>query len=310
MAFETFKSKNDGYKHDGETYSYSTANSLTQVNRSIRAEDGESFEIIKTTNHPSHQALINYFKNLFLDDLSSVQRFQYDCWIAGGAIREFFLNGYVSQQSDIDVYFRNEAAYNIAKAWFTDPNMNMPPIENAQNADTMRKFLNRPIGIIDYENENALRINYKNQKIDLVKRFTAGPERTIMGFDMSVAMAAVDCENFYSDISYFPDLIERKIVIKSLHHPLSTMQRVFKYIDKGFKINRYEILKLAKAIKTVPINEINPIEFALDQLENPNGVKKVNYADKKDPLYGTNGDISTTGKSSTIKLYGVLTPQF
>ena len=223
----------------------------------------------------SYDKVFDFFDKLLLSELRLINC---DAFIAGGALREYFLNKKIT--TDVDVYFKNDAELNKAKEWFLNPEY--CPIETIINRspedkrnEIARFVYNRPIGKLINESKAAYKIEYNGLKIDLVKKIRGSATAAIQSFDFTVASIAIDHENLYFDSSYFIDLVNRDLIIKSYHHPLSTLYRLQKYIKMGFTISTENLFTLAKEIKGTPIAEINPVEFMLDQFENPNGVVRV-----------------------------------
>lgn len=245
----------------------------------------------------SYRRLMKTFNELIFKEMKSID---VRCWVAGGSIRDFFTKNHVPAETDIDVYFSSQNHFEAAKRWYLDKDY--CPIDTmvrrlnitneVEKTELMRRTVNRQIGTIDYETDNAIRINIDDRKIDLVKNLKQDPLKTLEYFDMTVTQAAIENETLYHSVSYFADLLTKSIVLTNVHHPLSTLQRIPKYISKGFFISHAEMMKIAKAIKQIPINEINPIEFGLDQLENPNGVKETKYVvqQERTPIAGTSGN--------------------
>ena len=83
---------------------------------------------------------INYFNTLILDDLKKKLP-DLNCWIAGGAIRDFFIHG--RHLNDIDIYFPD-------------------PIE----ASKLRKILSKKSGVI-YQNVNCQKYHFYKENSDI-----------------------------------------------------------------------------------------------------------------------------------------------
>ncbi|MFA5790685.1 MAG: hypothetical protein WC976_06465 [Caldisericia bacterium] len=179
------------------------------------------------------QAGVNYFGNLILNDLPA------KCWIAGGAVRDYFSGEKMS--SDIDIYFPNEKEFEKARKW-----------------------LNRGKGYKKiFENSRVLSVLYKKRKYDLVKVYFPNPQETINNFDFTVSCFAVDKEQVYTHETAFIDLAKRRLVINKLPFPISSMQRLQKYILKGFLICNGGLLEIAQAINSLDLRDPrqNSIEF-------------------------------------------------
>ncbi len=167
---------------------------------------------------------VDYFRDLILNDLDHVW-----CWIGGGAIRDFFLYGRVLEEySDVDIFFADQSNYNIARRHFESNGFEMI-----------------------YENENASRwskLDGKSCIFELIKRFYPDPKITINNFDFTVCCCAIDRAGIYYHETYFIDLAGKNLVLNNTNNPEGTFNRVKKYIDKGFNIDRKQISILFSSI--------------------------------------------------------------
>jgi len=173
---------------------------------------------------------VSYFKKRVFDHLAHIE-----CFIAGGAIRDYFSIGYA--KGDIDVFFKNEYWYKKA----------FDELTIGKNCD------------IIHESSEAVMIKLFNCRIHLIKgHYYADQSKVITGenaFDFTVACASIDhTGNFDCHETFFVDLAAKKLVINNLPFPLSTMQRVIRYVRKDFTICNVGLLKIAKAIQTVNLD--------------------------------------------------------
>lgn len=200
---------------------------------------------------PEHiKACIRYFKKIFFDNLAipdeknedgSPRLLDVNCWIAGGALRDYFSIGY--PQSDIDVFFPDETQYSLLKS-----------------------FLEEQGYEVQYENDKVCVFFINKHKFDLVKVFFNDPRATIAEFDFTVCCCAVDKNDVYMHADFFPDLARRRLIINKLPFPLSTLQRLQKYIKKGYSICNGGLLDLSKGIAGLDLTrpEVNTFEFYAD----------------------------------------------
>lgn len=154
-----------------------------------------------------------------------------NCWLAGGALRDYFMG--IAIKTDYDLFFPNEVEYNKAKDHF-----------KKQNAE------------VKWESDNGMKVKHKGKTYDLVKKFFDTPQATIDNFDFTVSMFAVDNEKVYFGDTTFIDLAKRQLMINKITYPASTMSRAFRYYKKGFSMCLGEMRKLVEAIQDMPKPEI------------------------------------------------------
>lgn len=187
--------------------------------------------------HPQIQRCVNYFKYKVFRYTGDVY-----CWVAGGALRGFFEDGYV--KSDIDLWFRNEddlvgATKSIQK-----------------NTDAEKV----------YESDRVLRLTSSKTKFDLVKRYYNSMEECISQFDFTVCCCAVDHEDVKHHEDYFIDMATKRLIINNIIMPLSTLRRVQKYTRRGYRICDGGLLTISKSLAEIDYEdpEENFFEFYPD----------------------------------------------
>lgn len=159
--------------------------------------------------------------------LNELKESNINCWIAGGALRDYFAG--VKVNTDYDLFFPNEQEYNKCKDYFKSKDC-----------------------FIKWESDNGMKINYNNRTFDLVKKYFPTPKDTINEFDFTVSMFAVDFENVYYGETTFIDLAKRQLMINKITYPASTMSRAFRYYKKGFNMCLGEMKKLIESIQNMP----------------------------------------------------------
>lgn len=152
------------------------------------------------------------------------------CWLAGGALRDYFIG--VPVTTDYDMFFPNEAEYKKAREYF-----------EAKDCE------------IKWESDKGCKIKYKEKTYDLVKMFFSNPQATIDTFDFTVSMLAVDNESIYCGETTFIDLAKRQLMINKITYPASSLSRAFRYYTKGFRMCQVEMKKLFEAIQNTPKEE-------------------------------------------------------
>jgi hypothetical protein len=167
---------------------------------------------------------VERYKQLILNELKEAD---VNCWIAGGALRDYFSG--VKMNTDYDLFFPNEIEFEKAK-----------------------KYFDKNGCVVKWESDNGMKVVYKGKTYDLVKKFFATPKETIDAFDFTVSMFAVDTENVYYGETTFIDLAKRQLMINKITYPASTMSRAFRYYKKGFTMCLGEMKKLIEAIQDMP----------------------------------------------------------
>jgi hypothetical protein len=164
------------------------------------------------------------------------------CWIAGGALRDYFMG--VPVKTDYDIFFPNDTEYQKASIYF-----------KAKGAE------------VKWESENGMKVKYGVLTIDLVKKFFDSPQATIDAFDFTVSMFAVDKEKLYHGESTFIDLAKRQLMINKITYPASSLSRAFRYYKKGFTMCAGEMKKLIESIQEMPKEQPE-----VEQVENANDI--------------------------------------
>jgi hypothetical protein len=177
-----------------------------------------------------------YFNNLILGEL---RKNGIESWVAGGVLRDYFLDKPL--KSDCDIFFPNAEEFNKAKTYLTSKGAK-----------------------IIWESENGMKVTYKGNTFDLVKIFTPNPLATIGRFDFTISMLATDGKQVYYGNNTLKDLQDRKLVINTIVNPLSTLKRVLKHYKKGFTMSADETKRLYESLNTMPYDDT-------DDLLNANG---------------------------------------
>lgn len=162
--------------------------------------------------------------------LNEMKEANITCWIAGGALRDYFSGVLVT--TDYDMFFPNEAEYKKAREYF-----------KAKDCE------------VKWESDKGCKIKYKEKTYDLVKMFFSNPQETIDTFDFTVSMLAVDNESVYYGETTFIDLAKRQLMINKITYPASSMSRAFRYYKKGFTMCQGEMKRLFEAIQNTPKEE-------------------------------------------------------
>ena len=189
---------------------------------------------------------ITYFKRVILDELYKIPYITLfkktdPIFIAGGAIRDYYMHGKVT--NDIDLYF-----------------------QDAHTMSEVKKYLLENGGIVTFETKNAIKIKYKELELDLIQRYFNSPSECIENFDFTVCSCACDTKNIYAHEFFLNDLAARKLKFNNIVAPSSTMLRIIKYIKKGFDISYQDLLIIINAIKGE--DDLNETLSIIESLKN------------------------------------------
>lgn len=161
-------------------------------------------------------------------------------WIAGGAVRDYFAR--MNCDSDIDVFFPSQEEVNAAA-------VEMVNLKGAR---------------LIYSNDTAVGFVFKGREVQLIQQhYFATPQATIAAFDFTVCCCAVDLSGTYTHEHFLDDLAGRRLAINSLPFPLSTLERLQKYVRKGFQACNGTLLAIARAIQSLDLEnaQANTLTF-------------------------------------------------
>jgi len=154
-------------------------------------------------------------------------------WIAGGCLMSYFSGQTLT--SDIDIFSYNQDNIDIACRYFEETYSQKPTSEFET--------------IVNYWKEG--------KKFQFVKRYFKNPIDCIDQFDFTVCCVALNKDRLIIHKRFFMDLARRRLVLHKLFFPLSTMQRIQKYVKKGFWICNGGLLDIANAIQNVNFQDPN-----------------------------------------------------
>jgi hypothetical protein len=93
--------------------------------------------------------------------------------------------------------------------------------------------------------------------VQLIKKhFFPTPEETISNFDFTVCCVAVTPSgDVVHHERFFEDLAGRRLAINALPFPLSTLERLQRYVSKGYLACNGTLMQLSEAIKQIDLND-------------------------------------------------------
>lgn len=171
---------------------------------------------------------VERYSKLILSELK--EEAKANCWIAGGALRDYFMGFPV--KTDYDIFFPSEEEYK-----------------------KVSEYLKSKDAEVKWESDNGMKVRYNGKTYDLVKKFFKDPQETIDAFDFTASMLAVDMEKVYFGETTFIDLAKRQLIINKITFPASSLSRAFRYYKKGFSMCRGEMKVLIESIQNMPKEE-------------------------------------------------------
>jgi hypothetical protein len=193
-----------------------------------------------------------HYQKLILEELPETLR--PNVFIAGGAIRDYLSNAEVK---DIDMFTTNK-----------------------QSEDELIKFFKEKGKLIN-ENDQIANYTYKERWFQVIKgRHFTMPQELIESFDFTICQAVVFTNvsvteeglkvggvEFDASTTFFQDTLSRHLRINKITFPLSTLERMQKYIQRGYVACNGTLLEIAKSLNGIDLN--NPSENTLQFY--PNG---------------------------------------
>jgi hypothetical protein len=180
--------------------------------------------------------MIFYYRKIFFEPIKEGGLIPTEYAIAGGAIRDYLSD---EEVKDIDVFCQTKEAEDKLIAFLEKEGEKMN--ENTQLANF--KFKNRWIQII--------KSKYYNMQTTEV----------IDSFDFTICGAMLVDDKFFSLPTFFQDTLAKHLRINKITFPLSTLERMQKYIKKGYEACNGTLLAVAKSQASV--NFDNPSEDTL-----------------------------------------------
>jgi len=159
------------------------------------------------------------------------------CWIAGGAMRSWLVGDRVK---DIDIFSN-------------DPNA---VVRAFNESDDFTKSI---------ENDFIAHFYKDNLRYEIIKKYKfASQKETIDNFDFTIICASFGADGIVCDERFYIDNAQRRLVVKALPKPLSTIKRAIKYSGRGYAMCPIGLAKILRKIQENPINWDNPSENEIE----------------------------------------------
>lgn len=176
-------------------------------------------------------------------------------FICGGCFKNLF-NG--EKIKDVDIFFENEADWQSAVEFY-DKECDEGTVIFLYENDNVKAYVHESTGI----------------RIELCRRIFGTPEQIIGQFDFTITKVAYfkkeaeDKEGNGTHIEYalllHPDFFEhlhtkRLVIDNNIPFPMSTLERIFRYIKYGYGPCKETKIKIAKAI-----HDLSPEQIEVSQ---------------------------------------------
>lgn len=181
---------------------------------------------------------VDYFRKLIVRELP--EDISDKVWVAGGGVKDWFIEGKI--KNDCDFFCKDRKSMAILTYYL-------------RNKYNFKHFIITKNAIKGYILMNGIKMN-----VDIVKKEFINPVDTLEKFDFTICCFAVCDDKFYWPESAPFDLLKKRLVINNLPHPVDTMKRLQKYINKGFFACNGTMMTIAKAIAELDANDESQFE--------------------------------------------------
>lgn len=183
-----------------------------------------------------------HYLKLLLEDLP--EEIQPYVFIAGGAVRDYLAGAEVK---DVDLFTTSKDVEDKLIAFFKEKG----------------KLLNENSALANY--------TYKDRWFQVIKnRYYVTPYDVIDSFDFTICQAVVFRHvsieasgpvvgdvDFHCSPTFFQDALAKHLRINKITFPLSTLERMQKYIQKGYEACNGTILEVAKSMVGLDLDDPN-----------------------------------------------------
>lgn len=187
-------------------------------------------------------------------------------WLAGGAVRAWLLGE--EEESDFDFFFPDVAALDLTFKRMLDDGFKVTGFQGRTRTEESEGM---PEGFVPFwpvrdwiaeeliEEEIVRAINLESTEghdIQLVMVIRQpSPLEVIQTFDFSICQFALDDSRLWFSAHSWTDLLRRRLRVERIHHPLSTLRRCFKYMQKGYWACNGTLIAIAQAVAAHPLDE-------------------------------------------------------
>lgn len=160
-----------------------------------------------------------------------------NCWIAEGAMRSWLVGEKVK---DVDIFS-------------SDPN------------GVLAAFKADETFTPGHENDFIAHFVRDKMRYEVIKKYRFQSQKeTIDNFDFTIICGSYGPDGIVVDERFYIDNAQRRLVVKSLPKPLSTVKRAIKYSGRGYAMCPVGLARILKAVQENPINWENPAENEIE----------------------------------------------
>lgn len=151
-------------------------------------------------------------------------------YLAGGSLRTVFDNTEPIQ--DLDVFFADPAEVQKAAGMLVDAGFSL-------------NYACPSLQLFTY--------TYDQIKVQLIaKEYYNSAEDLITKFDFYTCAAAWDGEHLYYMEEFAESVAQKVINIQTVTYPAATMRRIHKYLSKGYRIPKEQIVEYLQQVRQLP----------------------------------------------------------
>lgn len=209
------------------------------------ADDWLEFEISKTCGVCFDNILVSELQNGDVEDFFVVENLNFlfknpDVMVGGGVFRH--LVDPTDKICDIDVFFKSLNKLQDTKDVLT-------------NEGFVEVFACPKGELFTYKNEDGF-------KIQLITKFIYPDIDTLIGsFDITACCAAYDGKNFVAHQRFVFDVLNKRINLNAITYPVATLNRITKYVQKGYALTPDANLKFIEYVNSVVLDEDNMVYY-------------------------------------------------
>ncbi len=162
-------------------------------------------------------------------------------FIAGGALTSVFTD---TQINDVDIYFKTKEAFIEAIHYAYD--------------ETLWCVAASDRAVTFVKDDSIIQLMHFD--------FFPTAEAIFDAFDYTVCMAAydIDAKEFKFDDNFMKHASQRKLSFHSgTRYPYNSLLRVLKYQDRGYKINKADLLRIGLTCQSVPVTSWEELSDAI-----------------------------------------------